>query len=679
MKYKKITSLLIILSMFTCMTCGCAKDSAGKTTASVKPAAKNKVETLSATGDKLSKNETVYMICKANGNVSKVIVSDWLQNGIGKNTISDTTNLDGLTVTKGNTTYSLNKKNMAVWDAKGGDVYYQGTSKKSIPVDVSVSYKLDGKDITAKELAGKSGKVTIRFDYTNNQYKMVTIGGKKTKIYVPFVMMTGMLLDNDVFSNVKVSNGKLIYTKDSMAVLGFALPGLQDDLNVSKKDLDLPNYVEITADVKDFSLSNTMTLASNEFFNNINSSDIDSPKDLKSSMTDLTDAMVQLTDGSSKLYDGLSTLLKKSNELIKGIKQITKGVAKLKSGSADLYDGTVSLRDNMEKLEKGLGTLTSKNDTLNGGAKKVFNSLLSSAYQQLNASGLKVSKLTIDNYVRVLNKAIASLDHNNAYKLAYHTALQSVTKEVEKKQDVVTQQVTASVRQQVKSTVLETLKFTPEQYDQYVAAGNVDQATQAKVNGAIDAQMASDKIKSTISENVKVQMQKLIDQNMNTDKVKAKINAAVGKADSGLASVVKLKSSLDNYKQFYTNGVKSAYKGSQSLAVGTKKVTTYTKQIADGLNTLDSAMNKLTSKSSALPDGVSKLKDGSMQLSDGLNEFNKKGIKKITNLVNGDLDDFIDRLKAIIDVSKKYNSFSGISKDMDGNVKFIYKTDTIEK
>jgi putative membrane protein len=685
MRYKKITALLLILSISTCFTCSCSKDNSIQTSTPPDTSTENEAEVLSATNDTLCKDETVYMLCGSSGSVSKVIVSDWLQNGTGEKTISDTTSLDGVTVMKGNTSYTINKDNMTVWDAEGGDVYYQGTSQEGLPVDVSVSYKLDGKSVTAEELAGKSGKVTIRFDYTNNQYKTVKIDGKETQIYVPFVMLTGVILDTDIFSNVKVSNGKLIYTGDNMAVLGFAMPGLQENLDVSTKDLDIPNYVEITADAKDFSLSNTMTLATNEIFSELDSSDIDSPDDLKSSISDLADAMSQLMDGSSKLYDGLSTLLKKSNELINGIKQISDGVAKLKSGSSSLYDGTISLRDNMASLETGLEKLVSNNETLNGGAKKVFNSLLSTANDQLTASGLTVSKLTVKNYSSVLNKVITSLDHNNAYKLAYNTAMKKVTKEVEKKQDYITEQVTASVRGKVKLSVLETMKYTPEQYDQYVAVGYVDKATQAKINAAIDAQMASDDIQSKISSNVKAQIKTLIDQNMNSDEVTTQINEAVAKADTGLTSIVELKSNLDSYNQFYTGlltytaGVKTAYQGSQSLADGTKTVAAYTKQISDGLKTLDSAMNELVSKSSALPDGVSKLKDGSMQLSKGLKKFNKNGIQKITDMVNVDLDTLISRLKATIDVSKDYNSFSGISSDMDGNVKFIYKTDSIGK
>lgn len=113
---------------------------------------------------------------------------------------------------------------MKVWDAEGNDIYYQGSTTKALPVDVSVSYKLDGKTMSAKEIAGKSGRVTIRFDYKNNQYEMVDIGGKKEKIYVPFAMLTGIELDDDKFSNVEVTNGKVVNDGTMTVVAGLAFP-----------------------------------------------------------------------------------------------------------------------------------------------------------------------------------------------------------------------------------------------------------------------------------------------------------------------------------------------------------------------------------------------------------------------------------------------------------------------
>ena len=143
-------------------------------------------------------------------------------------------------------------------------------------------------------------------------------------------MLTGVLLDGDVFSNVEVSNGKLVNDGDRIIAAGLAFPGLQENLGIDSEKLEIPNYVEITADAKNFKLTNTVTIAANELFNNIDSSKFDDIDSLKSSMTELSDSMTALTDGSSALYDGLCTLLEKSDELAAGIDALAEGAAQLR-------------------------------------------------------------------------------------------------------------------------------------------------------------------------------------------------------------------------------------------------------------------------------------------------------------------------------------------------------------
>ena len=180
------------------------------------------------------KDETVYVLASADGTVHKIIVSDWVKNTLGQDSIDDVTQLTNLENVKGNESFTLGGDDSCVWDAQGNDIYYQGEIGKELPVDLAVSCTLDGQPISPDELAGRSGKVTIRFDYTNNQYELVDINGQQEKIYVPFAMLTGLLLDNDVFSNVSVTNGKIINDGDRTIVAGLAFPGLQDSLEIGR-------------------------------------------------------------------------------------------------------------------------------------------------------------------------------------------------------------------------------------------------------------------------------------------------------------------------------------------------------------------------------------------------------------------------------------------------------------
>ena len=281
----------------------------------------NQETTINASAEaETSKDETVYVLAGADGTVQKIIVSDWIKNAMAADSLEDKTELSDIENIKGDESFTLGGDNSCVWDAQGNDIYYQGNIEKELPVQMSVCYTLDGQAIAPEALAGQSGHVTIRFDYQNMQYEEVLLDGKTEKIYVPFTMLTGMLLDTEVFRNVTISNGKLINDGDRIAVVGIAFPGLQEDLAISKEKLDIPDYVEISADVENFEMGMTMTLATTELFGTIGSDKLDL-HELSDAMAELTDAMDQLLDGSSQLYDGLCTLLKKSGDLVYGMYQ----------------------------------------------------------------------------------------------------------------------------------------------------------------------------------------------------------------------------------------------------------------------------------------------------------------------------------------------------------------------
>ena len=682
-----------------------------------------------------SKDETVYIIAGADGSVQKIIVSDWIKNSLGSNTVSDKSELTNVENVNGDESYTLDSDNTRVWDAEGEDIYYRGNIEKELPVELSVTYKLDGKTVSPAELTGKSGKVTIRFDYTNQQYEYVEIDGQKEKIYVPFAMLTGVLLNNDVFTNVDVTNGKLINDGNRTAVIGIAFPGLQENLAISSEKMEIPDYVEITADAKNFELGMTITLATNEVFNETDADNFSSFGDLSGSFHEMTDAMQQLMDGSSQLYDGLSTLLDKSGELIGGIDKLADGAEALKTGTGDLDAGAAKLQSGAAQLSDGLNTLVSNNDTLNGGAKQVFETLLSTANTQLAAAGLEVPTLTISNYADVLKGVIASLDEN----AVYNTAHNKVTAAVEEKRsyirsqvtaavrEEVTSQVTAAVREQVKAQVAETVRETVAEqvisaaagmdkasYEAAAAAGLIDEKTQAAMSAAIDEQMKSetalqmieaktaeqlatepvqslisanvseqmqsDKVRKTIASNTESQVQKAISENMASAEVQTQLAAA----SEGAKSVIALKASLDSYNTFYlglqsyTAGVSQAAAGAGELKAGTVDMKAGTSKLYNGASELYDGILTLKNGTPALVDGITQLRDGAMQLSDGLKEFNEEGIQKLVEAVDGDFAGLITRLKATTDVSKNYRSFSGISDDMDGKVKFIYRTDSVE-
>ena len=516
------------------------------------------------------KDETVYVLAGADGSVQKIIVSDWIQNALGSDAINDVTQLTGIENVKGNESYTMGGNSSCVWNAKGNDIYYQGDLDQELPVAVTVSYMLDGQPIAPAELAGKSGKVTIRFDYTNHQYELLEIDGKQEKIYVPFAMLTGLMLDNDVFTNVSVTNGKIMNDGDRTIVAGLAFPGLQESLGLDRDTLELPDYIEITANVERYELETTVTLAVNELFNDAASTmedndDLDGLGELDDKLDELTDAMDQLIDGSSRLYDGLCTLLDSSKELVVGIDQLAAGAAQLKQGAEGLSAGAAQLQAGAAALDQGLDRLAGQNDALNGGAAQVFQSLLASANSQLAAAGVQAPELTMENYGQVLDGVIA-------------------------------------------------------------AAGESPAAQQ----------------------------------------------------------VAALKASLDSYNGFYqglqsyTAGVAQAKDGAGELNVGVDALKNGADNLSAGAGQLYDGILTMKGSAPALIDGVTQLRDGAMELSHGLKEFNEQGVQKLVDAFDGNLAGLMDRVDALRDVSERYSSFSGISSDMDGQVKFIWRTEAVE-
>ena len=439
----------------------------------------------------LRRDETVYVIANTDGSVRQIIVSDWIRNGLAAAQVEERSELSQVEAVKGSATYTLGQDNARVWDAQGQDLYYQGSIEKALPVDMTVTYQMDGQTVTPGQIAGKSGHVTIRFDYENRQYEMVEIDGTEEKIYVPFAMLTGLLLDSDRFTNVTVSNGKLFCDGSHTAVVGVAFPGLQEDLAMEKDRLDIPDYVEIEADVKDFSLATAVTVASSGLFDQLDDEALEKLEmgELTDGIGRMTDAMDQLMDGSSQLYDGLCTLLDSSQQLIDGV----------------------------DRLCQGLNELTAHNSQLNGGAKQVFQSLIAAANSQLQTSRLTVPELTVDNYSQVLESLLQQLDGASAYaesetrkkiEAAVAAQQEQVSAAVEQAvEQQVAAQVEQAVEQQVWQQVLSAAGLTEEAYDAGTAAGAIPQKQQEQLQAALKAQMASETVKGLISQTKAAKME----------------------------------------------------------------------------------------------------------------------------------------------------------------------------
>lgn len=637
------------------------------------PAATERTGTYSAEG------ETVYVLTDAQGEVDKIYVTD-----------GDETQPDG--------------------------------KADELPVALRVSYTLDGKSIAAQKLAGRSGHVTLRFDYEVLARKTVETDGGRESVTVPFVVLTGLMLDHDAFSNVTVTNGRAIDDGDHIIVVGAALAGLGETLALDEDAIDIPAYVQIEADVENFSLGMTLTLATSEPFCELDESRLDELDAASDSVDDLTEAMDALTEGAQALYDGLITLLEKSGELTDGVESLASGAQTLKSGADRLQSGAAEAKSGMDSLSGGLSTLSAKSDELTGGAASVFSSLLSTANSQLAAAGLSVSTLTIGNYASVLGALIDSLDETAVYNAAYAqvsaaveeqrgTIEQAVTAAVRETVSAqvtaaaeanVQQEVTAAVQTQVTAQVLESFGMTQEMHDAAdeetkaavdaaVAEQMASEAVQSQIAATVAAQMQSEEVQSLIARNIEEQMaseqvQATVAQNVQAQVAQAiadgmaseAVQSQLAAASEGAKSVIALKTSLDSYNAFYlglaayTDGVDQAAAGAGKLSAGLSELSDGARELSDGAGQLRDGTETIRDALPALTEGVTELADGAKELSDGLEELNEQIVEKVARLVEEDLAGLSDRIRAAIDAARAYEGMGD-----SGALKFIYRSDEI--
>ena len=321
------------------------------------------------------KEETVYVNADATGNSDEVTVSDWLKNsGRVSGNLTDESILKEIKNVKGDETFTENGDQLT-WNTAGEDIYYQGTTDKELPVSVKLTYFLDGKEVKPDELKGKSGHLKIQVQYTNNEKKTVTVDGKEEEVYTPFVMMTGMILPNETFSNVTIDNGKVISDGSRNIVVGFGIPGLKDSLDLDEettkeaedKGVTIPENFEMEADVTDFTMSSTFTVALTDLLDDMDMDNIIDVDSLKDSLNELEDAALELVSGSGTLADGASTLADGVSSYTAGADELNAGIQKYLGSNGELNGSVTEYVNGVGKVVKGVKDYTSGTNALANG------------------------------------------------------------------------------------------------------------------------------------------------------------------------------------------------------------------------------------------------------------------------------------------------------------------------
>lgn len=678
--------------------------------------------------NKDGKEETVYLITDANGNVTKTIVSGWLKNGSNSNEIRDVSDLSDIENVKGDETFTQDGKKIT-WQANGEDIYYQGTTDKETPITQKVTYYLDGTEISPEELAGKSGNVTIRFDYTNHAKTTVKINGKKEQIYVPFTVVSGLIFD-DSFRNVTVNHGKVLSDGSKNVVVGLAMPGLKENLDVDEGDFDedfeFPEYVEVSADVEDFSLDMTATVAMTGLLSDLDiSGDLDF-SELDETIDDLNDAMGQLKDGGNKLEDGTGTLKDSMGEFTDGtgtlhnsMGEFTDGASALKNGIDAYTDGATQLANGIQTLSSSSGTLESGVNTLNSSAKTI-NAGVQKLDQTLNAPMTEKEKAAAKQQVDAAIDAQFQ-QGSDTYNMIYNAAVQNFSGTMTSDTTVQTVQSGIQLGMQSKGLTSEGVvaalaqyyaengftdaqgkSYSPEVCQSQVPGTDTTYAAyfaNALLNGGLSSALAGALTNGIASQGASA-VGTSVTEACKTAAKQAGETAAVQGAESAkkqVAAAIEAKDANSGY---------SLVSGTAALSDGTQQLADNIPALKSGIGQLQSGANELVSNNAALKDGISKLGDGAVKisdgvaklddgaskisdgvvklndgahdLSDGLDEFDKKAISKLTDAYNGDVKDLVERIKAIIQAGEDYGTFCGAPDGMDTTSKFIFRTDAVK-
>ena len=600
------------------------------------------VDTLCVTPEE--KQETVYVKADASGKPTEKTVEVVLKGITGSDPAQDRSNLREIKNTEGNEEFSEAGEGRYLWENHGEDIHYKGLSDEELPVNVRVTYYLEGQEVSAEQIAGKTGKVKIRFDYDN-------------RTDVPFMVLSSVILSSDVFEEVEVTNGRVMDLGDQKAVIGVAFPGLMDSLKLTDyeptEEVELPEYVEIEARAEEFEIDFTASVVSTGLFDEVEDEDLDDLEDISDDMDELTDASSEIRDAAQELADG-------GSEFGDYLSQYFDGLAQLSEGTSQLDQGLSALSQNIGKISEG-------SKGLQEGLSQVDSSL----------SQIDLSALTSEESGKAAQAAQAALESMGAGSAALAEKLTAVGTNLESvrtfAEDVNTYIGQVQALQQAVEDLPAPDLAAADLENGWTERLNAEASSQAKAGAQAAAEKAVSEAAGTAAANAAkataddaresvetaVSESGFLDDLDLTDEQKAQIIADIQGAISEntgdeteiTVSVEDIEISLDAAFGEIRDGLQKDAEGRRNTlrdasaqiaeptvpeleALSTEKMEELTQIIgnmeqslavigayADGMSSMSSALTDLASGLAQLKAGVSQLSAGSGQLTEGLGLF----------------------------------------------------------
>ena len=638
-----------------------------------------------------SKSETVYSNLDSNGKAYKTIVSTQLTNEDKSDEITDISNLLNIENTNGDETFKK-EGNQIVWDSNGNNIYYKGESDKQLPVECKITYELNGEEISAEELKGKSGNVKIKINYTNNEKHIVSINGKQVTMYTPFIIVAGTKIDNAKNKNIQITNGKIVDNGESTLAVGIAMPGMQENIGISKSKIDIPEEIEISMETEDFEMGNIIAVVAVKGID----------EDLTSDLNSMYSQINELANASNEILAG-------ANQLKEGTSELVSGVDQLKDGTGAAYAGSKQIKDEVEESTKNL-----KNDNTPAIDSKTLEAIKAQAMQSATLSDEQKAGIAAQA------KAAATLSDEQKAGIAAQAKAGATLSDEQKAGIAAQAKAAAKLTDAQKAEIAAQAKLTDEQKAKITAQAKAGaeftetQKTaiieQAQKNYTETLTEAEKKIILTVAQNTAYQTatttalavaestaeatalkvaQSVAESTAEATALKVAQSVAESTAEATAQTVAQSTATQTAETTALTVAQSTATQTAGATAtqtatqVGNQAKQKFTNQVVSQMSTLGTALDELTNGLANIDNGVSalsvgtnKLDSGALQLANGVKTFNEQGISKINNLVNGDLRNIASRVEKMNELANEYNNYAGIQNGMAGEVKFIMITDS---
>ena len=603
----------------------------------------------------LTKNETVYTKLNHDGSIKNMIVNEHLLNTSKDENIEDISSLKDIFNVQSDRAFSQNNLNLT-WKALGDDIFYQGKTDKELPINVKISYEMDGKNYQPSEMIGKSGKVKIILKYQNKDQHVVKVNGKEETLYTPFVVTTALTLNGKNNSNVEVTNGKVVNQGNNYIILGVSTPGLYESLHLdSIQNLD---EITLTFDTTKFELSSIYSVIT--------------PKVIENSDLEVFEKLDSVSDDVNKLQSSM-------NKIETGSKTLKDGIYSAYQGS-DMIKNRVS--ESIESLKQDNTPVL--NEEVLAGIKESAIEQVSLSEEQLSVIAAQASQgatLSEEQLNEIASKTLSSI---GTISLTEEQKTMIITNADKAIDEIYADQIKSAARSQVDALlygITSKLSFSQEQIK--ALSGNqiedeVAMIIATNLNNVIFSNLDSSKEQIYgMSENAAIQSAKQIAENsaLEAAKVTANQTASILAPEVAKAAAMAVAPEVagETAKVIASETAKTvagelapqvAIKVAESVKSGVAG------QILPSMIMLNDGLSELT-------DGLSKLDDGANELTTGLSTFNREGIMKISSLGN-EAKDMSQKIEALVNLGESYQTFTMKSDNTDGSTKFIFVTDSLK-